>query len=752
MANTQPKKRIKKEVPEAERQPILNPGTRRGITIVALFVVAAISILSFFDLAGSVGVYLDQLLKIVFGWGSFVFPIILIIFGYLLIFPDRYKLKTSNYLGVFLLLLSFSGILHLFVGLDTAVEAIEEGRGGGYLGLMISLPLLKIMGIWATSIVLIALFCIAILVVFATSLNRLIEGGSAVGSVIIRIRDLFSRTKYRIISKKQEKEDVQDEEERSFSRKTIAQDAVHNEVKEDGVITEINEDVETGDQMKIFNKSKNRVKIDIPIDLLEGNSAKPTSGDINLNKEKIKKTLQNFGIEVEMGETNVGPTVTQYTLKPSEGVRISQIDTLQNDIALALAAHPIRVEAPIPGKSLVGIEVPNQKVAVVKLKEIIQSDGFKKRESDLSISLGKDVSGNPWVADLDTMPHLLVAGATGSGKSVCINSIIISLLYENSPDNLKLILVDPKRVELTIYNGIPHLLTPVITKADKTVNALNWAVAEMDRRFELLAQSGQRNIKGFNAGVKVGLPYIVIVIDELADLMSVAPVEVESRIIRLAQMARAVGIHLIVATQRPSVDVITGLIKANITSRIAFTVASGTDSRTILDFAGAEKLLGSGDMLYVSQQLSKPKRLQGAFVTEREIRNIVDFLKEKGEPEYNDEVTVRHGANVGEKGETFSDEEDELIDDAQEIIMESQKASASFLQRRMRIGYARAARILDILEQKGIIGPADGAKPRDVYVKDKEDVDIVTDQYDEVEGVVEDEAVGKDETDEENKL
>ncbi|MBU0612884.1 DNA translocase FtsK [Patescibacteria group bacterium] len=732
MATTHPKKRIKKEDPEEEKQLILNPGTRRGIIIVTIFVVAVISILSFFDLAGSVGNFLDQVLMVVFGWGSFLFPLILLVVGYLLIFPDKYSLGPSNYLGVFLFVLALSGIFHLFVLQEEAVLAISEGRGGGYLGLIISLPLLKIMGIWATTIVLVALLCIAILVVFATSINRLIEGGGAVGSVMLRIRDFFRRIKYRLASRREDKENEEDDDvSRSFSKKRISQETEPEEAETDGDSTEANEDVESGNQMKFFNKGKHKTKIDIPIDLLEGSSSKPTSGDMVLNKEKIQKTLENFGIDVEMGETNVGPTVTQYTLKPAEGVRISQIDTLQNDIALALAAHPIRIEAPIPGKSLVGIEVPNQKVAVVKLKEVIQSESFKKGESNLNISLGKDVSGNPWIADLDSMPHLLVAGATGSGKSVCINSIIISLLYQNSPDDLKFILVDPKQVELTIYNGIPHLLTPVITKADKTINALKWTVGEMDRRFELLSHSGKKNIKAFNGELKESLPYIVVVIDELADLMSVAPAEVEGSIIRLAQMARAVGIHLVVATQRPSVDVITGLIKANITSRIAFTVASGTDSRTILDFAGAEKLLGNGDMLYVSAQLSKPKRLQGAFVTEREIRNIVDFLVEKGEPEYNDDVTTRQASHVGERAESFSDEDDELIDDAQEIIMEAQKASASFLQRRLRIGYARAARILDILEEKGIIGPADGAKPREVFVKDKEDVDMLSDKYDE---------------------
>jgi DNA segregation ATPase FtsK/SpoIIIE, S-DNA-T family len=737
MATTQPKKRIKKEDLEEERQPILNPGTRRGIIIVTLFVVAAISILSFFDLAGSAGNFLDQVLMIVFGWGSFLFPLILLIVGYLLIFPDKYSLRPSNYLGAFLFTLSLSGIFHLFVSQEEAVQAISDGRGGGYLGLIISLPLLKIMGIWATSIVLIALFCIAILIVFAISINRLIESGSGIGSVMLRVREFFRRIRYRVASRRENREEESneaEEEERPFNRKKISEKSNDVEMEDEkSVSSEVNEDTGTGDQMKFFKKGKQKTKIDIPVDLLEGTSSKPTSGDISLNKEKIKKTLENFGIDVEMGETNIGPTVTQYALKPSDGVRISQIDTLQNDIALALAAHPIRIEAPIPGKSLVGIEVPNQKVALVRLKEIIQSEAFKKGKSDLDISLGKDVSGNPWVVDLERMPHLLVAGATGSGKSVCINSIIISLLYQNSPDQLKLILVDPKRVELTMYNGIPHLLTPVITKADKTINALKWAVGEMDRRFELLSQNGKRNISEFNGESKNALPYIVIVIDELADLMSVAPAEVEGSIIRLAQMARAVGIHLVVATQRPSVDVITGLIKANITSRIAFTVASGTDSRTILDFAGAEKLMGSGDMLYVSAQISKPKRIQGAFVTESEIKNIVGFLKEKGEPEYDDQVVERQASHAGSRSESFSDDDDELIDDAQEIIMESQKASASFLQRRLRIGYARAARILDILEEKGIIGPADGAKPREVFVKDKEDVDMLGEQYDEEE-------------------
>jgi len=422
-----------------------------------------------------------------------------------------------------------------------------------------------------------------------------------------------------------------------------------------------------------------------------------------------------------MGKTSTGPTVTQYTLKPQEGVKLSQIISLSNDLALALAAHPVRIEAPIPGKSLVGIEVPNSVIATVGLREVLQSRKFRQeRKSNLTLALGKDVSGAVYIANLETMPHLLIAGATGSGKSVCINSIIISLLYQNSPDELKFILVDPKRVELSIYNGTPHLLTPVITNAKKTINALKWAAQEMDRRYDILAQADRRNIEDYNKNVRDYLPYIIIIIDELADLMSLAAKEVEALIVRLAQMARAVGIHLILATQRPSVNVLTGLIKANITARIAFAVASQTDSRTILDSGGAEKMLGRGDMLFINAEMSKPKRLQGAFVSDKERKRIIKFLQEKSEPDYLQEITEKkNGFSV--PGISAVDEDgDELLDQARELIIKAGKASASYLQRHLRIGYARAARILDLLEAEGVIGPVDGAKPRELLI-DRDD-------------------------------
>jgi S-DNA-T family DNA segregation ATPase FtsK/SpoIIIE len=427
-----------------------------------------------------------------------------------------------------------------------------------------------------------------------------------------------------------------------------------------------------------------------------------------------------------MGDVSIGPTVTQYTFKPAEGVKLSAITALQNDLALALAAHPVRIEAPIPGKSLVGLEVPNEGVAIVRLREVLQSDEYQKSAKALTLALGRDVAGNPVVADLAGMPHLLIAGATGSGKSIAINTLLASLLYRNSPQQLKMILVDPKRVELTAYNGIPHLITPVIIEPKKTIAALRWCVAEMDKRYELLNVSGKRNIASYNAASKGSkLPYIAVVIDELADLMAVAANDVEAAIVRLAQMARAVGIHLIVATQRPSVDVITGLIKANITTRMAFTVASSIDSRTILDHAGAEKLLGNGDMLFISAQLSKPRRIQGAFVSETEVARVTDFLKEHTtEPAYVEGVT--NGQAAGANGtpgalsaSESAEDDDPMLEQAKAVIVESGKASASLLQRRLSLGYARAARLLDIMEQKGWIGPGQGAKPREIFLARK---------------------------------
>jgi S-DNA-T family DNA segregation ATPase FtsK/SpoIIIE len=462
-----------------------------------------------------------------------------------------------------------------------------------------------------------------------------------------------------------------------------------------------------------------------PVTLLRSTSEKPTVGDLRANANIIKRTLESFGIPVEMGEITIGPKVTRYTLKPAEGVKISKITTLNQDLALALAAHPIRIEAPIPGKSLVGIELPNKTASIVRLGSLLSYPEFTN-SAPLTFALGRDVSGEPIFTNLAKMPHMLIAGTTGSGKSVAIHSLIISLLYKNSPAMLRLILIDPKRVELSVYEGMPHLVSSVITEGKKAVAALRFGIDEMDRRYETLLKAGCRDILSYNEKNKEEkMPYLVIIIDELADLMSQFGREIEGSIVRLAQMARATGIHLVVSTQRPSVEVITGLIKANITARVALQVPSQVDSRTILDMAGAEKLLGGGDMLFISSDLSKPKRIQGGYITDEEIEKVTSFIKKENiSEEKDDSVKIEIEENLGK--ESFdnyveSSDDDELFDQAVNVVKEADKASASLLQRRLSVGYARAARLLDIMEERGIIGPGKGAKPREVFVTNNDE-------------------------------
>lgn len=439
--------------------------------------------------------------------------------------------------------------------------------------------------------------------------------------------------------------------------------------------------------------------------------------EVLANAKLLEETLSNFGIEAKVVQISRGPAITRYELQPSPGVKVSRIVSLSDDIALNLAAQQVRIVAPIPGKAAVGIEVPNKTISMVPLREVLESDGIQEAESKLAFSLGKDISGKPIVADLAKMPHLLVAGSTGSGKSVCINTIISSILFRARPDEVKFLMIDPKVVELNIYNGIPHLILPVVTDPKKASIALNWAVQEMTDRYKLFAEAGVRDITGYNrklsaAGNTTGIPKIVVIIDELADLMMVAPNAVEDAICRLAQMARAAGIHLIVATQRPSVDVITGVIKANVPSRIAFAVSSMMDSRTIIDMGGAEKLLGKGDMLYYPVGVPKPMRVQGSFVSDTEVEDLIHFIKsQSGEVTYNPEIldTV--------KTQDFNDAEtDEFLEQAIEFVITSKQASASLLQRKFRVGYNRAARLIDAMEERGIVGPTLGSKPREVLM------------------------------------
>jgi S-DNA-T family DNA segregation ATPase FtsK/SpoIIIE len=466
-----------------------------------------------------------------------------------------------------------------------------------------------------------------------------------------------------------------------------------------------------------------------PLSLLsDGPGQKADRGDMRKNASTIEKTLESFGIAAKVAEVNTGPAVTQYALEIALGTKVSKITSLSSDLALALAAPTgaVRIEAPIPGRNLVGIEIPNRGLEFVTLKRMLQSEPMHKSKSKLAVALGLDVSGSPVIADIGRMPHVLVAGTTGSGKSVLINAWITSLLFRTTPAEVRLIMVDPKRVELTGYNGIPHLLTPVIVEPDRILSALRWATTEMENRYKQFAEVGVRNIDGFNelSGFQA-MPYIVILIDELADLMAYAPVEVEDSICRLAQMARATGMHLVLATQRPSVDVITGLIKANVPTRIAFNVSSMIDSRVIIDMPGAEKLLGRGDMLYVPPDQSKPSRIQGTYVSEHEVNKVVEFLKTKNTPvAYTEEVvnqSLSGWKKGGAAGGTTSDGKDQLFEDALRLICQHDKASASLLQRRLSVGYARAARILDQLEEAGIIGPGECSKPRDVLVKNPDE-------------------------------
>jgi S-DNA-T family DNA segregation ATPase FtsK/SpoIIIE len=723
------KKNGKRESQETSpKGPLLNlkPETLKGIWTVVLFVLALLTLLSIFEFAGIVGVGWRRILGFFFGLGTLMMPVVFIAAGILVLRGHRFEHIKARATGLIVMVLGLLGLFHIWTETQEMVTAATAGQGGGWLGLLLAFPLRAGLGFWGAFLVLMAVTLIGLLLLFDIGLANLFarfmprRSKEPAENAEVRVRGigeeeaptgalkkLFSK---RAVGGKEDAEE-KSEEQPEKSSKQEAHDEPEIKVRNvpDSVVAK-------GPALQVKD-----MDYTLPsLDLLDNKMGRPTAGDIKENVRKIRRTFENFGIPVEMGDVSIGPTVTQYTFKPAEGIKLSAITALQNDLALALAAHPVRIEAPIPGKSLVGLEVPNLGVALVRLREILASQPYQTSKEALTLALGRDVAGNPVVADLAKMPHLLIAGATGSGKSVAINSILLSLLYRNSPQTLKLILIDPKRVELTGYNGIPHLITPVIVEPKKTVQALRWCVAEMDKRYELLNASGKRNIASYNSYAKgQKMPYIGVIIDELADLMAVAANDVEAAIVRLAQMARAVGIHLVVATQRPSVDVITGLIKANITTRMAFNVASSIDSRTILDHSGAEKLLGNGDMLYITASLSKPKRIQGAYLNETEVEKVTTFVRQQGgEPDYVEGIANGQVQNTGASAEVLgeSGESDPLLEDAKKIIIESGKASASLLQRRMSVGYARAARLLDLMEEKGWIGPGQGAKPREIFL------------------------------------
>ncbi|MCC7357802.1 DNA translocase FtsK 4TM domain-containing protein [Candidatus Uhrbacteria bacterium] len=711
----------------------LDPETAHGIFTVILFAIAILLLLSVLMLAGSLGVAVDQAMARAFGFTRIAIPFILIVIGIHELSPERLPLKATSYVGFLLVFCSLNPFVHAAATAGELIVTTERlSRLGGAIGSIVADPFIDILGRPGAMTIFLALFLISCLLIFNTTLKNIVDFFKRILRLFYFVITFVVKPFTWLLHKRSVR--IEERIRSGVEIKSLAEEKEENEEIEDtNDDEELSEDVDEEELEKIEDikniekkpvaaapskPKKKHPMISVPLELLTRRDSKPTSGDIQHNQYLIQRTLETFGIPVDMGEVAVGPTVTQFTLKPSEGVKLIKITALHNDLALALAAHPIRIEAPIPGKSLVGIEVPNLTIATVGLREILEAKEWKERKSAISFSLGKDVSGKPWVADVSRMPHLLVAGATGSGKSVCLNTLIMSMLFANGPDDLKFIMVDPKRVELQVYNGIPHLITPVITENEKTVNALKWALREMDRRFDVLSKFGARDIASYNQRSEEKLPFIVIIIDELADLMVTAMQEVEGPIVRLAQMARAVGIHLVLATQRPSVDVITGLIKANIPARIAFAVASSMDSRTIIDQVGAEKLLGRGDMLFQTAEMATPRRIQGCFISDDEIKRVVEYLKLKYEPaEYDPTVIERSRTSGGvslSNGLPIEEDTDPLIHDAMEEITRAGKASASLLQRRLKVGYARAARILDLLERDGFIGPADGAKPREI--------------------------------------
>lgn len=685
----------------------------RQAAAVLLFVAALFLLLGGFGAGGPLPKGLFNGFYWAFGLAAYLTPVSLIYFAVLKFKSDDHKVPLSNSVSMVMLLTFLSGFLFTAFA-DQLPDDTYEGGYGGNIGAVVGKLVLAALSPIPASILFLVLATLALF--FSFGISPLVLGG---------ITKLF---------KKRERDDEQ-EEMAGLSNAATKRNFQLNE----GVPVEhgkASSALKNAAPAKL-TKQEDHSALTAPsdpdwkfpsVDLLNQKQDKADPGDVEANAMTIQETLHNFNIQVEMEGANIGPRVTQYTLKPPAGVKLSKITALDSNIALDLGANAIRMEAPIPGKKAVGIEVPNVKSATVRVSSILSASEWNKMSNPLGVVIGKDIAGIPIVGALDKMPHLLVAGQTGSGKSVMINTLLTSLLYRNSPSDLKLILVDPKQVEMAPYADIPHLLTPVITEPEKCISALKWAVAEMERRYRTLAENKKRNIADYNAVMKdQAMPYIVIVIDELADLMMMAARDVEALIVRIAQKARAVGIHLVLATQRPSVDVITGLIKANVPARISFTVASQVDSRTIIDTVGAEKLLGMGDMLFATADMPKPKRVQGAFITDEETGAVMDFLRMQRPPQYDDEVVsqpvqIGKGGVVADYSNDGSQGDEAEFKDAVHVVLEARKASTSLLQRRLRIGYGKAARLMEQMEEQGIISVADGSRPREVLVNSMDDV------------------------------
>ncbi len=715
------KKRKKSSVRKTPREPFfddLSPQAKQGMGAIAFVVLGIFFTLALFDFAGKVGGLTHTSLSWLFGGGAYLAPFVCGFYVYALLNPkDDEKVSTSKIVGIALLFLGALSLLSLY-----------QEDAGGIIGWLLEAPLTYLVGNIATGFILAGVVISALLLTFNTGLKL-----------------------------------------PSFRKKKEEDEAISEDIEQLTVPEDIpSEEEETPEEMpeeekkkKPSKKKKVAEKLGLtkdgeflvanfvgtyappPLSLLSKSSkGKPKVGDVKANANIIKRKLKTFKIDVEMDEVTIGPTVTRYALKPAEGVRVAKIAGLQSDLELALSASPIRIEAPIPGKALVGIEVPNITKATIGLASLLKSPEYTDSPKPLVVALGRDITGKAHFANVAKMPHTLIAGTTGSGKSVTIHTMVTSLLFRNSPDQLRFIMVDPKRVELTLYNDIPHLLTPVITDAKKAILSLKWAIKEMERRYDVLQTEKVRDLDSYHKNIyqpakdafeadksedkdeeslPEPLPYIVIVMDELADLMQAYPRELEASIVRLAQMSRAVGIHLILATQRPSVNVITGTIKANIPTRLALQVASQIDSRTILDQPGAEKLLGQGDMLFLSGELSKPIRLQSAFISEDELKDVVEYLKNQSSAQELDSIDLEGKTDGGNPDAFFEsvvedEDSDDLYEDAKQAVIDAGKASTSYLQRKLRVGYSRAARLMDMLEERGVIGPQEGSKPREILL------------------------------------
>ncbi len=720
----------KRQTKKKERGPIfddLSPQTKQAIGAVFTAALGIFILFALFEAAGPVGQWTSIALDFLLGAGAWLTPLFCGVYIYVLLNPkDNEEVSSSKVIGTVLLFITALAALELYTA-----------ELGGKIGWLLEAPLSYLLGGTLTGIILFAFVLISVFLIFDTGLmfrksDKDLEN-EEFDEEEIDIPDLEE-----IGEVEEPKEESEEEKEKSLA-------AVAKRVTE----------MAKGKPSEIVVKSFSGTYVPPSLSLLVKESGKPQIGDVKANSNMIKRTLREFGISVEMDAVESGPTITRYALKPAQGVRISRIAGLQQELQLALKASSIRIE-PIPGKSLVGVEVPNQIRATVRLSSLLMTPEFTDSPHPLMAALGKDVTGNVHFTNIARMPHGLIAGTTGSGKSVTIHNLIVSLLDRNSPDQRRFILVDPKRVELTLYNKIPHLLTPVITEAKKSIRALSWAVKEMERRYDILEAEHVQNISSYHENVyqpakdeweKNGatdedrvnlpesLPYIMIIIDELNDLMQAYPRELEACIVRLAQMSRAVGIHLILATQRPSVNVITGTIKANIPTRIALAVASQIDSRTMLDTIGAEKLLGQGDTLYLSSDSPRPFRLQCAFVSEEEIKKVAKYLRKQDAHEL-DTLDFDEASQEGDGGDSFfktiagndDDTGDELYEDAKQSVIEAGKASTSYLQRKLRIGYSRAARLIDILEENGVIGPQDGSRPRDILTQENTSSEIDEDE------------------------